>query len=191
MPNFKGLCLAAVLVLAAFGPTLAIPRSAGVTTIPLILERNEGERRVIRGWPGHPKPGEMFILKVDPLNGGSSHLVLLTAELAPGAQIDEHRHPAADEILFLESGVARVRVGNVVRVAHGGSTVFIPTNTWISLSNIGHDRIRFLAVFSAPGFENFMRAVSVREGEKNRPMSQAENAAAEKKYRDVVVYKEP
>jgi hypothetical protein len=32
---------------------------------PLILEENEGERRVVRGWPGHPEPGETFILKVE------------------------------------------------------------------------------------------------------------------------------
>jgi hypothetical protein len=30
----------------------------------LILEKDEGERRVVRGWPGHPDPGETFILKV-------------------------------------------------------------------------------------------------------------------------------
>jgi hypothetical protein len=44
---------------------------------PLILEKNEGEQRVVRGWPGHPDPGENFILQVDPKNGGSSHLVLI------------------------------------------------------------------------------------------------------------------
>lgn len=44
--------------------------------VPLILEQAEGERRIVRGWPGHPDPGESFILKVDPKNGGSSHLVL-------------------------------------------------------------------------------------------------------------------
>jgi hypothetical protein len=72
-------------------------------TTPLILEKNEGERRVVRGWPGHPDPGETFILKVDPKNGGSSHLVLLTADLAPGGEIVAHKHPEADEILFLQT----------------------------------------------------------------------------------------
>jgi hypothetical protein len=45
---------------------------------PLILENNEGERRIFRGWPGHPDPGATFFLKVDPKNGGSSHLVFDT-----------------------------------------------------------------------------------------------------------------
>src|SRR2546426_11484061 len=77
---------------------------------PRILEKNEGERRVVRGWPGHPDPGETFILKVGPKNGGSSRLVLLTAALAPGKEIVAHKHPHADEILLLQTGTARVHV---------------------------------------------------------------------------------
>jgi len=40
-------------------PTLQVARVNKTT--PLILEKNEGERRVVRGWPGHPDPGETFI----------------------------------------------------------------------------------------------------------------------------------
>jgi hypothetical protein len=57
----------------------AAPRPQVNATIPVILEKDEGERRIVRGWPGHPDPGETFILKIDPKNGGSSRLVLLTA----------------------------------------------------------------------------------------------------------------
>ena len=38
------------------------PASNVVKATPLILEKNEGERRVVRGWPGHPDPGETFTL---------------------------------------------------------------------------------------------------------------------------------
>ncbi len=158
---------------------------------PLILEKDEGERRVVRGWPGHPDPGETFILKVDPKNGGSSHLVFLTADIRRGGAIPAHRHPGADEILFLESGTARVHLGDTTRVVHGGSTVFIPANTWISVDNIGNEDIRAVAVFSAPGFEEFMRETSVPEGEKNIPLTKAENDAAEKKHSHAVIYQEP
>src|ERR1700733_7078077 len=92
--------------------------STTVKATPLILEENEGERRVVRGWPGHPEPGETFILKVDPKNGGSSHLILLTAELAPGAEIVAHKHPYADEMLLLQTGTAQVHLGDSVRVGH-------------------------------------------------------------------------
>jgi quercetin dioxygenase-like cupin family protein len=170
-------------------PKLQTPDVTAST--PLILEKSEGERRVVRGWPGHPDPGETFILKVDPKNGGSSHLVFLTADLAPRGAIHAHRHPGADEILFLQSGTARVHLGDSVREVHAGATVFIPANTGIAVDNIGNDDIRLLSIFSAPGFEDFMRAGSVREGEKNAPLTQAENDQIEKAYSSDVIYKEP
>jgi quercetin dioxygenase-like cupin family protein len=158
---------------------------------PEILEKKEGERRVVRGWPGHPNPGETFVLKVDRKNGGSSHLVFLTADLAPGGAIPAHRHPGADEILFLQTGTARVHLGNSVRDVHAGATVFIPVNTWIAVENIGNDAISLVTVFSAPGFEDFMRAGSVREGERNVPLSSAENDQIEKMHSGDVIFKEP
>jgi hypothetical protein len=39
-----------------------------------------------------------------------------------------------------------------------------------------------------PGFEEFLRDTTVREGEKNIPMSQAEDDAIEKKHAHAVVY---
>src|SRR5579871_1655589 len=108
------------------GPTGVSPGA------PLILEKTEGERRVWRpiegaeGWDAQPGP---FILKVDPHNGGSSHLVLGTEDIPPGAKIDRHRHPGSDEILYLQNGRARVSLGDMVREVHGGATVFIPANT--------------------------------------------------------------
>jgi len=46
-------------------------------------------------------------------------------------------------------------------------------------------------VFSAPGFEEFMRAESVREGEKSIPLTKAEDAAILAKHAHAVIYKEP
>ena len=170
-------------------PKLQTPNVTAST--PLVLEKNEGERRVLRGWPGHPDPKETFILKVDPKNGGSSHLVFMTGDLAPAGEIHAHRHPGADEILYLQTGTARVHLGNSVRDVHAGATVFIPANTWISVNNIGNEDISMVIVFSAPGFEDFMRAGSVREGEKNVPLTQAENDQIEKAHSSDVIYKEP
>ena len=155
---------------------------------PLILEKDEGERRVVRGWTGHPDPGETFILKIDPKNGGSSHLVLLTASIPVGKKIDTHRHPEADEILFVQNGTARVHLGDTVREVHTGASVFIPAGTWISADNLGSDAINLVAIFSAPGFEDFMRETSAGEGEKNVPLSQAEEDAVEKKHAHAVIY---
>jgi quercetin dioxygenase-like cupin family protein len=160
-------------------------------TTPLILEKNEGERRVMRGYPANPEPGETFILKIDPKNGGSSQVVLFTADLGPGKALESHRHPSADEILFLQTGTARVHLGDSVRVVHAGATVFIPANTWIAVDNIGTDVISLVCIFSAPGFEQVMRDASVLEGEKNVPMSKAEDAEFQKKHSHDVIYKQP
>ena len=171
-------------------PPLPAPLAANETpATPLILEKNEGERRIVRGWPGHPDPGESLILKVDPKNGGSSHLVFMTADIKPGGEIPAHKHPGADEILYLESGTARVHLGDTTRAVHGGATVFIPAGTWIAVENIGSDSIGVVGVFSAPGFEEFMRESSVLEGEKNVPMTEAENDASEKRHAHNVIYK--
>jgi quercetin dioxygenase-like cupin family protein len=165
---------------------------------PLILEKDEGERRVWRPIQGPKGPVEglkgeapPFILKVDPRNGGSSHLIFGTEDLGPGEKIDTHRHPGADEILFLQNGSARVTLGDSVREVHSGSTVFIPAGTWISVSNTGQEAIHAVFIFSAPGFEEFMRAESVREGKKVVPLSKAEDAAITAKHAHAVVYKEP
>ena len=75
-----------------------------------------------------------------------------------------------------------------MRVVHGGATVFIPANTWISVSNIGSNVISLVFVFSAPGFEEFMRDTSVREGEKNVPLSKSEDEKIQRKHSHAVIY---
>ncbi len=185
---FTAVC-AIVVWVGATAPSAPRPQSINVAKpTPLILEKDEGERRAVRGWPGHPDPGETFILKVDPKNGGSSHLVLLTASIPVGKKIDTHRHPEADEILFLQTGTAWVHLGDSVRLVHAGATVFIPAGTGISADNAGSDAVNLVAIFSAPGFEDFMRDTSAREGEKNVPLSQAEEDAVEKKHSHAVIY---
>jgi quercetin dioxygenase-like cupin family protein len=158
---------------------------------PLIVEKDEGERRVWRPIEGLKSELSLFILKVDPKNGGSSHLVLGTEDIPVGGGIDTHRHPGSDEILFLQNGQAKVTLGGVAREVHGGATVFIPADTWISAVNTGKEAIHVVFIFSAPGFEEFMRAESVREGEKATPLTKAEDAAILAKHVHAVVYKEP
>ena len=164
----------------------------GVT--PLILEKNEGERRAWRpiegavGWGAQPGP---FIFKVDRHNGGSSHLVFITEDVPPGGKIDRHRHPGADEIIFLQNGLGRVSLGDRVREVHAGATVFVPANTWIEVTNIGTDAIHGVFVFSAPGFDDFMRAESVPEGQKITPLTRTEDARIMKQHAHAVIYAEP
>ena len=181
--------------IATSAPSVTSNEPSGVrSATPLILEKNEGERRAWRpiegakGWDAVPGP---FILKVDRRNGGSSRLVFVTEDLPPGGSIDRHRHPGADEIIFLQNGRARVRLGNRTREVHGGATLFAPANTWIEVTNIGTDAIHGVFVFSAPGFEDFMRAESTPQGQRITPLTKAEDAKLQKEYAGTVVYAEP
>lgn len=183
-------CALAACGCAAPPSAPASPSPNAVKATPLILERNEGERRTWRAYPGHPKPGSTFFLKVDPVNGGSSHLVLGTELMAPGDDpISTHKHPDADEILLLQTGTARVHLGNAVRDVHAGAIVFIPAGTWISVDNIGHDGINLVFIFSAPGFDGFMREESVRPGKKNTPLSRADDDRFTREHANDVIYK--
>ena len=73
----------------------------------VVLERDQGEKRVRRPREKIPNPTSEFILKVTPQNSGSQHLVLGTETIPPGGVIPKHRHLGQDEILFLQTGSAR------------------------------------------------------------------------------------
>jgi quercetin dioxygenase-like cupin family protein len=150
---------------------------------PLVLEKNEGERRTWR----EPDHGD-FMLKVSPKNNGSQHLVLGTEDLFPGDEFPRHRHLGQDEILFIEKGAVHVHLGDQERDVHAGGIVFIPAYTWVSVKNAGTETVSTVFVFSAPGFENYMRCESVLPNEKPTPISPQQDKECE--HRGHVIYKD-
>ena len=147
--------------------------AASMATKPLILEKDDGEHRVRRPRET-PIPTAEFTIKVDPKNGGSRHLVLGTETIPPGGQIARHKHLGQDEIVLIQTGSAHVWLGSEERDVHAGSVVFIPSETWISLKNTGDGNISLVFVFSAPGFEEFLRCTSVPAGNPAPPLSSEE-----------------
>jgi quercetin dioxygenase-like cupin family protein len=150
---------------------------------PLLLEKDEGERRIWR----EPPPGD-FILKVSPKNNGSQHLVMVTEDMAPGDEFPIHKHLGQDEILYISKGTIHAHVGDQDRDLHAGATVFIPALTWVNVKNAGTDTASVVGVFSAPGFEDYMRCDSVLPNEKVIPLSQEQMKACEHKAH--VIYKD-
>lgn len=140
---------------------------------PLLLEKNEGELRTRRPRP-KPSPASQFMLKVDPKTNSSQHLIVGTEEIAPGASIPTHKHPTEDEIVLIHSGEAHVVLGAQERDLHAGGLVFIPANTWIGLKNISTEPLAVTFIFSAPGFEEFQRCISVPAAETPAPMTEEE-----------------
>src|SRR5438552_835731 len=78
---------------------------------PLILEKDEGEKRVRRPRRQAVASPEFFI-KVDRVNGGSQHMFAGAEEIPPGAAIPFHRHHGQDEILIIQTGSAHVWLGD-------------------------------------------------------------------------------
>lgn len=141
---------------------------------PLLLEKNEGEQRIWRD----PPPGG-FTLKISPKNNGSQHLVFGTEDLVPGDEIPTHKHLGQDEIVFIQKGTLHVRLGDQERDLHTGGMVFIPAYTSINLKNTGTEPASIAFVFSAPGFENYLRCVSVLANEKPTPTPPEEEKRCE------------
>ncbi len=179
--------LAVILAVACVVQTRPAQSSSATTSQaapkPLLLEKNEGERRIWRDLP----PGE-FILKVSPKNNGSQHLVMGTEDMAPGDEIPTHKHLGQDEILFIEKGSAHVHLGDQERDLHAGGAAFIPAYTWVSVKNAGNETVSLVFVFSAPGFENLMRCESVLPNEKPTPITPEEYKECD--HRGHVIYKE-
>jgi quercetin dioxygenase-like cupin family protein len=171
--------LCCVLVLLYAGLTL-IPQAyrsklhaAGkeANSVPLILQEADGDRLVHRAGP---LSGVPFIIKVDGHFGNSEDFFVFAEALAPGQTIPFHKHENAEEILIFEEAGAVVTVGDKRGVAGPRSLVFIPRNTWISATNTSAKEIGLVAIFSRHGFEEYMRAISVRPGEPLTPLSPEE-----------------
>jgi hypothetical protein len=56
------------------------------------------------------------------------------------------------------------------------------------VDNIGKEPVSLIAIFSEPGYEEYMRAISVREGGNNSPLSKDELNAIRKQHPHAVVY---
>ena len=177
--------LASVLTVVALTSCSATgtPREAAVErSVPpakgLVLGIDEGERRVRRNAGKGP-----FILKVDRQNGGSPELVMGYEDLAPGAEIQLHRHLMADEIIFVHRGGGVASLDGRESRVSAGSTIYIPRNVTIGLVNTGTEPLGIAFVFSGPGFEQLMRDNSVLEGQPVPPMSPEERAAIQARHR--------
>ncbi len=191
------LMLVMLTALAACSRSAALPHPASTidrtaNARPLILADSEGERRVHR-----PPPGALsnlaapFIIKVDRRNGGAPEFVLFTEDIPPGQAIPPHRHPDADEILFIHADTGVARLAGQEAVVSAGAVIYMPRNTSVRLRNTGAGPLRIVAIFSQPGYEEYMRDISVPEGQAAVALSAAELSAIRARHRAHVEYDQP
>ena len=168
------------------GSVPAALTSGGIRGIGLILQADEGERRVRRNAGKGP-----FILKVDRQNGGSPDLVMGYEDIAPGAEIQPHTHLVADEILFIHRGSGVATLGQRQSRVSAGGTIYIPRNVQISVRNTGTEPLGVAFIFSRPGFEELMRDNSVLEGQPVTPISPEEREQIRKRHSWHTIYPPP
>lgn len=155
-------------------------------SIPLILAADQGERLTRRTLGGAP-----LIIKVDRKTAGAPHFVMAYEALPPGTAIPPHRHPGADEIIFVHSGTGVAELGDKSSAVAAGSTIYIPRLTRITLKNTGKDPLVIVALFDQPGFEDLLRETSVPEGQPVVPLTSAELSAIRARHQAHVIYERP
>ncbi len=157
--------------IAIFCLTASIAYGQSVGPKVLVLERNEGEKRVRLPREGVANKPIEFILKITPESTGSQHLVLGTQTIPPGGTVPRHRHLDQDEVVVLQTGSARMTLADKDYDIHAGGIVFAPANTWMALENTGTEDIQLIFIYSAPGFERYMRCTSTPVGQTAPPLS--------------------
>jgi quercetin dioxygenase-like cupin family protein len=126
---------------------------------PTVVQADEGDRWMLLG----DKP---LIFKVDPTSTGSEALVVGTEEMPPGNKIPTHKHLYEDEVIFVHEGAVRVTLAGRQYDGATGATVFIPHGNWIGVENASSEPALILFFFNKPAFEQCLRAMSSRPGEK-------------------------
>ena len=177
MQHRRGLRIVVLsLALAGCGPpssaTMPHPGTASPGARPAVIQYHEGEKRFLRGGTAP------LYIKVDPASTGSRRLMLGASDIPPGDGIGLHRHLREDEIIIITRGTARVQLGRDIHTAGPGSAIFIPQGICIAVTNVGTDTVSNFFVFSSPGFEQVLRAISSAPGEPPRTMTPEVRAAA-------------
>lgn len=164
-PRFIVLLLVCSLRVLAHSQMLASnAKSALKEPTPTVFQAAEGDRWMLLG----DKP---LFFKVDPVSTGSNTLVVGTEEMPPNNRIPTHKHLQEDEVIFVHKGAVRVTLNDRQYDARTGATIFIPHGNWIGVENASSETATILFFFNKPAFEQCLRAMSSRPGEKFSPPS--------------------
>ena len=72
-----------------------------------------------------------------------------------------------------------------------GSIIFMPPNTGVRLTNDGKQPISLVAILSRPGFDKYLRDISVPAGETAKPLTAEELTAIRARHTGAVIYDPP
>ena len=112
-------------------------------------------------------------------------------DIPPGKSIPAHRHLMADEIVFVHGGSGVVDLDGKSSAFEDGATIYIPQRVHVSFHNTGNRPLSIVFVFSKPGFEQYLREMSVPEGQPVIPLSAEERRAIVLRHQWHTVYDQP
>ena len=188
--------IAAVVATLTAAVSLSASRTAGLAqgsreTPGLILQKTEGERRIRRPRPeaAGKVAASTMLIKVDQRNGGSPNFFMATEEILPGDAIAPHLHPEYDEILFVHRGIGVATLGSREAPVTEGATLYIPSNTRVTLKNTGSEPLSLVFVFPRPEMVSaYYRELTVAEGQPAVPFSTEEFAAFRARHKGHVIF---
>lgn len=85
-----------------------------------------------------------------------THLQLTLMNIPASGEIGLERHDDLDQLLYIESGCARVYMGETkecvkcVSAVGSGSAVIIPAGTWHNLINVQNAPVKLFSVYAPP-----------------------------------------
>lgn len=82
----------------------------------------------------------------------AEELLLVRVRMPPGRAHQFHRHPAMEEIIYIESGTAEQWVDRQKRTLRAGESAHIPRDVVHGTYNAGDDTLVFLAILSPAKF---------------------------------------
>ena len=83
---------------------------------------------------------------------GACRIILLSSELPPGKEHLLHRHPNAEQIMYvLEGSCLALSEGERVRLKEGGDTVFIAQGEWHGVRNDTDEPTVTLVIYAGAG----------------------------------------
>jgi aryl sulfotransferase len=99
----------------------------------------------------HNHAGEIRVLVSSSDTGGAMSIIETTIE--PGRGPTWHNHSREDEVFYVVSGIAEVRIGNDVYRCEPGSRVFGPRNVFHTYRNAGDTILKMIIAYTPAGFE--------------------------------------
>ncbi len=100
-------------------------------------------------------------IKISPTSG-RGRFAMITQDVSPGTTIPIHAHDNEDEIIFIQAGRGEATLGTATVQLAAGSTLFVPQGTWHGGRNSGTETLKWIAIYSPSGFENYFRHIGRR-----------------------------